>query len=215
MGKYYRESKEYTPISMYLESPHIIVSSDTQLRFVPYYEDENSANYVDHYDEKSKRWVCELGCGFRLRRDADEVLGEDLAALDKCYSKLGFADTVRESFSVAWTYNYDRDIFSCSYEITEYTCCRKRSAKFSVTRVGMKELDEIEKALRAWHATGEMIWEGIFIELGDWQNREYIPEPKESHAHETEKLEDEIPFFSFSESCAAADGDKIPRCDES
>ena len=33
----------------------------------------------------------------------------------------------------------------------------------------MKELKEFDEAIKIWHITGEMIWYGLYIELGSWE----------------------------------------------
>lgn len=167
MRKYYRNSKEDT-YSMYCVSPSITVSASSQMRIRDF---DTSERYLDTYDEESGRWFCSLGCGFRYHKDAYDVLSESIAIVDRYLSERRSNDVVRESHTVAWTYNYDRGVFSCDYELTEYDLTRKRSTRFSVGSVSAKELEEIEKAIRTWHITGEMIWDILFISLGDWMEQ--------------------------------------------
>ncbi len=167
MRKHYRNNKEDT-YSVYCVSPRISVSANSQMRIRNI---DTDTEYLDTYDEESGRWFCDLGCGFRYYRDAYDELRASAAIVDKYLSERRSCNVIRESYAVAWTYNYNRGVFSCDYELTEYDAGRKRSIQFSVGSVSMKALDEIDKAIHAWHITGEMIWDILFINLGDWEDQ--------------------------------------------
>ncbi len=165
MRKYHRNRKKDTP-SAYCVSPNIMISASSQMRIRDFDVNEE---YLDTYDEESGRWFCSLGCGFRDHKDSYDVLSESTAMINRFLSERRTNDIVRESRAVAWTYHYDLGIFSCDYELTEYDLRRKRSTRFSVGSVNAKELEEIQKAIHAWHITGEMIWDILCIPQGDWE----------------------------------------------
>lgn len=126
MSKYFRNNEKESR-SMFLVSPHIIVSSEIKMGIVAPDSAANAGEQLEMYDEKCGRWVWAGGCGFSDRHTADGELCECTEILDTLYSNWNYGGVLRESFSVAWTYNYERDVFSCDYEIAEYRYRKKEA----------------------------------------------------------------------------------------
>lgn len=119
------------------------------------------------FDETSRRWYYQLGCGFRYHRDARDCLAEAEDELAYCYAQTPVLH-LRQSFVERTTYNYEQDIFCASYELREYQDGQMCSILFYVEDVSLKTLDKIDLAVKEWHATGKMVWEGLILEPGGW-----------------------------------------------
>lgn len=168
MKKNYKK-KMSAGYSMYCVSPNVVVSANSQMRIADL---EVDTEYLDAYDEERGRWFCELGCGFRYHGDAYDVLDESITIINRYLARRNPDDIVRKSQAIAWTYDYERGVFCCDYELTEYDSERSRSAQFSVGSVRMENLEEIEKAIRKWHCTGEMVLDVLTINFGNWTEDE-------------------------------------------
>lgn len=151
---------------MYLMRPKIMISSSKQMNIKHVYD---AIGILDRYDEVSSRWFCELGCGFRYHKDADDVLYESAEIASAFFAERENDTDVRESCAMVWTYDYEEGAFDCEYELSEYEENRVRSIQFAIGGRNQKNVEELDEAIRQWHITGQMVWEGVIIDLGDWE----------------------------------------------
>ena len=107
------------------------------------------------YDSKCGRWFESLGCDFSSWRSAKYELEADDLAIESFREK--HPDMrVKESFCEV-EYGKDADIIEHAYiSLSEYNGNKNRSFRFSVDNVTKHTWMAWERAVRDWHATGEL-----------------------------------------------------------
>lgn len=141
--------------AMYLISPELMISGASFVH-IP-----NAMDRV--WDEELCRAVATAVTGFQDRRYAYSEI-EEAAYVVKDYYEVENYNR-RESFTMRSTYDYEADSFDVSCDLTEYRDGEKLYAAIYMEDVNMKMLKKLDRAVRAWHKTGELFWEGIFIHL--------------------------------------------------